>query len=740
MSVELFIINLVSALVILFFIALVARTGLAKPLNRNFLYFLIALLGWVVLNYFSNQIFLDEWLLLINRLLFVVSAVTMGLMLRFCLFIRGTQQFFSRDLVLLSLILLAVAISLTPLVVEDVSGRGDVIGVVFGWAAPVYFAILGIFAIWIITRLSIDAIKASGLVRARARALSIAFGLGLGLLAITNVLLPTMFDLFYLSAVGSLFIVVMLSGVGYSIVKYHFLDIRLFIARSLAYIFTIVVLALLYSVLTFGLLTQITGEALSLAHEIIYFLIALVLGLTFAPMKRFFDKLSDRIFYKDHYEIQEVLNFFSELMLGEIRLDKLLNGSLKILGDSLKFDFGYICVVDEQNRIVKQESTDDKEVSIGELAASLGPRYQGSIVVNNSFNGVSQVPKRLQKFLSANGIEVVLNLRTPANSSIGYVLLGAKRSGSIYTDQDIRLLNLIASALGVAIESSLRFEEIQNFNETLQDKVDAATRRLRKANERLRQLDATKDEFVSMASHQLRTPLTSVKGYLSMVLEGDAGKLNPTQEKLLKEAFTSSERMVRLIGDFLNVSRLRTGKFVIERKPVNMAELVKGEVTQLKPTAEARELSLTYEQPKDFPEMDIDKSKIQQVVMNFLDNAIFYSKPGGKITVELYQKQNDIIFKVKDQGIGVPDDEKKRLFTKFYRASNARKQRPDGTGIGLFMAQKVIIAHGGAVIFESKEGEGSTFGFRLPLKLSAADKERAESVTNEMNLLEGITE
>jgi len=111
--------------------------------------------------------------------------------------------------------------------------------------------------------------------------------------------------------------------------------------------------------------------------------------------------------------------------------------------------------------------------------------------------------------------------------------------------------------------------------------------------------------------------------------------------------------------------------------------------------------------------------------MNFIDNALFYSKSGGKVRIELLKKQNEVILKVKDSGIGVPAHEKRRIFTKFYRASNARKQRPDGTGIGLFMAQKVIVAHGGSVIFESTEGKGSTFGFHLPIVLSKEEAAKA---------------
>jgi signal transduction histidine kinase len=234
-------------------------------------------------------------------------------------------------------------------------------------------------------------------------------------------------------------------------------------------------------------------------------------------------------------------------------------------------------------------------------------------------------------------------------------------------------------------------------------------------------LDETKDEFISMASHQLRTPLTSVKGYVSMVLEEDAGKINKQQRKLLDQAFVSSQRMVYLIADLLNVSRLRTGKFVIDAKPTNLADVIEGEVSQLVETAKARDLTLTYHKPKDFPALNLDETKTRQVIMNFVDNAIYYTPSGGHITINLEDKGKSIEYSVVDDGIGVPKTEQHHLFGKFYRAGNAKKARPDGTGLGLFMAKKVIVAQGGAVIFHSEEGKGSTFGFSFPkAKLAAA--------------------
>jgi signal transduction histidine kinase len=219
-----------------------------------------------------------------------------------------------------------------------------------------------------------------------------------------------------------------------------------------------------------------------------------------------------------------------------------------------------------------------------------------------------------------------------------------------------------------------------------------------------------------MASHQLRTPLTSVKGYISMLMEGDAGKISHQQKKMLDEAFSSSQRMVYLIADLLNVSRLRTGKFVIEPDEVYLPDIVEQEVRQLEPTARSRKLKLVFDKPARFPKVWLDETKIRQVIMNFIDNAIYYTPAGGRIEIKLTSKRAGIEYTVTDTGIGVAKEEQAKLFTKFYRAGNAKQARPDGTGLGLYMARRVISAQGGSVIFHSKLNRGSTFGFNFPLK------------------------
>lgn len=359
-----------------------------------------------------------------------------------------------------------------------------------------------------------------------------------------------------------------------------------------------------------------------------------------------------------------------------------------------------------------------------DLAQPLFVEMRGSQVLEPGNFPVEQIallmhstPQEVERMLKAMPLKSVYVVKLVVRRKVvGVVMVGSYGDASQFKASEIQLLDRLSESIGVALDNKLLFEENQR-----------QLRQLRELNTKLKALDEAKDDFVSMASHQLRTPLTSVKGYISMVLEGDAGEVTELQNKLLTQAFFSSQRMVYLIADLLNVSRLKTGKFIIDASPIDLVEVVEQEVAQLQDTAKAHSLTLTYEKPKDaVPRMMLDETKTRQVIMNFIDNAIYYTPSGGNIVVKLAVSPATVELRVKDDGIGVPKSEQAHLFTKFYRAGNARKARPDGTGLGLFMAKKVIVSQGGTLLFESKEGKGSTFGFILSrAKLEAPENEPA---------------
>jgi signal transduction histidine kinase len=528
-----------------------------------------------------------------------------------------------------------------------------------------------------------------------------------------NLILPGLGN-YKLIWIGPLNTAIYVAAIAYGIIKHKLFDVRLVVARSLAYLASLVTVAALYGFIVFGVAQFVFHVQLAKPLQAGLAFGTGLAALTFPSLKRWFDKTTNRFFYRDAYDPQVFFDELNRVLVSTIELDVLLKRTATTIAQHLKAQYALIGIRDgdggDGQRIFGTVQRTFPQKDINQVRRITPHVPQAVIVADN-------IPKeyiQLHRLLARNDIAVLVRITTDytnGKEGLGYIALGPKKSGNPYTNQDSLVLETVANELVIAIQNALRFEEIERFNERLKQEIADATRKLRHTNDKLRKLDETKDDFISMASHQLRTPLTSIKGYTSMVLEGDAGKITPLQRKLLNQAFTSSQRMVYLISDLLNVSRLRTGKFIIEPVPTNIAVMIHDEIQQLAETAKGRSLTLTYKQPAHFPTYLLDETKLRQVIMNFIDNAIYYTPSGGHITINLVEKPQSIEFTVVDDGIGVPRPEQHHLFSKFYRADNAKRARPDGTGLGLFMAKKVIVAQGGAIIFHSQLGKGSTFGF-----------------------------
>lgn len=238
---------------------------------------------------------------------------------------------------------------------------------------------------------------------------------------------------------------------------------------------------------------------------------------------------------------------------------------------------------------------------------------------------------------------------------------------------------------------------------------------------KMRSIEKIKSEFISLASHQLRTPLSGVKWFVEMMLSGDSGRLSSLQKKYLTKIKESNDREIQLVNSLLNVSRIESGKIVVTSKKTNLKKFVEGVVSEVKANiAGDNEISLDIQ--KDLPEVMIDPDLIKHVYSNLISNAAVYSKPGGKIEVRVYSKGGVVTSEVKDEGIGIPKAEQPRMFEKFFRASNATKKVTEGTGLGLYLSKTIIESSGGKIWYESVEGKGSSFKFSLPIEKSSGSK------------------
>jgi len=230
-------------------------------------------------------------------------------------------------------------------------------------------------------------------------------------------------------------------------------------------------------------------------------------------------------------------------------------------------------------------------------------------------------------------------------------------------------------------------------------------------------IERMKTEFVSISAHQLRTPLSAIKWTLRMLLDGDLGKITEEQRDFIEKTYKSNERMINLINDLLDVTRIEEGRYLYEPVLIDFEPLVQSVINTYREEIKKKELKLEFKKPeKKLPQVRVDVEKMGLAIQNLLDNAIKYTLDGGEIIISLVPAEKAIEFLIKDTGIGIPKNQQDKVFSKFFRGSSAIKMETDGSGLGLFIAKNIIEAHGGKIWFESEEGKGTTFYFTLPVE------------------------
>ncbi|TAK30926.1 MAG: hypothetical protein EPO21_18470 [Chloroflexota bacterium] len=505
---------------------------------------------------------------------------------------------------------------------------------------------------------------------------------------------------------GNVLVSVYVALTAYAIVKHRFFDIRPIVARSLAFTSLVVVIAGFYVGAIFLISRSFLGGSLDTSAALVYALLTLFVAFTFQPLKRLFEKMTDRVFFLDRYDSEQFLNHMGTILSSTISLDRLGDKVLEGLMATIRTDNAVLLVI--------------KKDELTHVISRGGHRRYEAWEFTRFFNHQAvylfdELPEGKQKEeLRAKDLGCVLPLRIKGKP-LGVLALGFKKSGGIYTSQDIDVLEVFAKQLSIAVENALQFEEIQQFSEKLKVKVKEATANLRVANEKLRELDKRKDEFLNVAAHELRAPLTAVRGYLSMVIDGDAGPISPQMAQFLAGAIEGAEREVRLVNNLLSVARIEENRLVYQMGEVDLCHVCKTVFDEFKLDAQQKGLEYAIVGADEGLQdrVYVDQDRIHEVVANFVSNAIKYTDKGA-VALKLSQTAAaGIRFEVSDTGYGMTEDEQHRLFQKFYRAESSAG-RVLGTGLGLYITKLLIDRFGGRLGLTSEKGKGSTFWFELP--------------------------
>ncbi len=533
----------------------------------------------------------------------------------------------------------------------------------------------------------------------------------------------------------------------YAMVKYRLMDIRIIIRKIFVYLivgaFTYVFFYLLiwfYNQFFGGLFTT-TSYALGL-------IVAPLFVLIFYTIDRLARQFAYKRLFVSLYNYQETLRKLAAEMNNYIDLEKIVDLIVDTIKKTMFLNRAGVLLVNTTTKptsyqIIKVIGFNKNNgISLVQdsfltqhLAKTKKPLVEDELSVlardaatekdKNSF-------LRLKEQL--NKIEASLCLPLIANKKlIGIIVLGSKVSGDAYTHEDLELLDTLSKQASVAIENARQYKQIQDFGKTLQGKVDEQTKDIAEKNAHLQELLAMKSDFLRVVNHQLNTPLSIMRGYFSMMKEGDY-----PPEKALPVIEAGLTRIINTVSAFWDAYKLEGEKMKMEPQKVDIKTIVEKMVEEKNRMEKVKErnLKITVEKPEfEIPLVWCDADKITHVVSNLLDNAVFYTFEGG-INVSYELLKGFLKINVKDTGCGISEADRAKIFQKFSRGTSAPGMNPNGSGLGLYIAKKIVESNDGDLAFSSEgEGKGTTFSFTIPLfNKQKSDKDKTATKENRIEI------
>ncbi len=616
-------------------------------------------------------------------------------------------------IIVLNIIMAVVTLSDGGVIKEIVVNPGFEKKIIFGWAYYwlYIFYIPGFFIASYIV-LFRKFFKESRLVRIQILYILVGMTAASTPAMITNLNLPTL-GYFELNWIGQLFTVFWISGVAYAIIKHRLMSIRLVVARSIAYILLVGIIAIFYTTAVFVVGNSFLTEGINISKTILYAFLTIFVVFTFQSLKYYLEKLTDKIFFKNNYDSNELLSKLTKILASTLRLEDLARKTLNQLFNTMHISKATFYIFQEKNPPLSISGgfVDKNKYNEDEMRHICGNKR--IMILEEEEN---EKNKEIMRRLDAS---FILPLYI-GEKMHGLLLLGDKKSGDIYFEKDIQLLKIFGPEASVAVENAKAYEEIRRFNITLEEKIDRATKDLQLANSKLQEIDKLKDEFVSLASHELRTPMTVIKSYLWLMLDkNNAPSLSEKQRMYIDRAYSSTQRLINLVNDMLNVSRIESGRFTLAVKPIDLAELIGTIYTEILPKAQEQKINLQFARPlKALPKVQADPERVEQVLINLIGNSLKFTSENGniRITIEYDPKTQIETVSVTDDGKGISQEDLPKLFQKFAMVGTNYlvKQNTQGTGLGLYLSKSIVELMNGRIWAESEGlGKGSKFSFTL---------------------------
>lgn len=514
----------------------------------------------------------------------------------------------------------------------------------------------------------------------------------------TNMLLPTFFDFWLLNGVGPAFSLFMILAITYAIVRYHLMDI--WVILRLGAIFTLLLTAITF---IYIFASYLLIDFLKIGQPWNYIISSLIVTVSFSPIKNLLELLTDKVFFKKRYKFSEVASQIeSSIHEAGLDLDKTLEIINQVITEALKVTHSAILILIPKDHFISRQI-------IGQNLENLKLRQDNPIInyLNIDKSAILDKEELEREAYNKNAPDISLNqvikelgkndfsLVVPIELKeklIGVYLLGPKKSQDSFSEEDFRLLRHVAWEMSFAIDNAKSYEE-------------------------LKKLDEAKSNFISIVSHQLRTPVTVSRCNLEVCF--DAGISPKEKDEAIRAAYDGVGALSRQLDQLITVLEIEERRTIIKKTPIKIDSLIDYVVSNNKINLTNKNIKLDIKINPDVPEIYCDEGKIKKVVDVLLANAISYVFAEGQVEISVYKqsfnKKDKMVFAISDNGVGIQEESKGEMFKKFFRGPEAISMSPNGFGLGLFIAKKIIDSHGGEIWFESKD-RGVTFYFSLPLK------------------------
>ncbi len=522
--------------------------------------------------------------------------------------------------------------------------------------------------------------------------------------------------------------------IGYAMFKYRLMDIRV-AARGIFIYAGLAVFAYAVFYLIAWIYQEFLGDVFSPQGLLAGLIIAPLFVLVLFGVNRGLRGLADRHLFSSLSNYQNTLRQLTRELNYHVDLDDLVNlivsTTQRTLGtpragvllanidnDHIKFDIAQVTGFDEQNGI----SLVRDNFLTQHLRNTQKPLVRDELHLLIRDSRTRQEKEGFENLLNQM-IKIEAFLCLPLINGgrlIGIIVLGEKTSSDAYTKEELELLDTMAQQAATAIENAQLYSQIQELNQDLEQKVEKQTKELQEKNRDLEKLLKIRSEFLDIAAHQLRTPVSVILGNISILQEEDLQDLSEEQKKkLFRGIYKKSRKLEAVIRNILTAFEVDSEEFSLEEdmlEPIDLVRLVEKELEEVRKTFDLQKVAVHFYRPSElFPPVASNRYYLEQVILCLLDNALNFT-PEGKVEIFLERKEEFIKLTIKDSGIGIPESDHDRLFHKFSRGEKAVNTYPHGSGLGLFIVKKVVEAHpGGQITIESTSQNGSTFSVTLPI-------------------------